>query len=77
MKKKAQTGVIGTIFLFIMFVILWFVFLGAWVRDMGQMVVTNNNLVGVEAFIISNLNFFIFIIALLSMIGYMYFASSG
>jgi len=77
MNKKAQAGIIGTIVLFFIFLIVWFVFLGGWVSSVGTMVVETNNLVGLEAFLFTNLNFFIFIIMILGVIGFMYFRGGG
>ena len=71
MNKKAQTGVIGAIILFIFFLINWFVWLGTWINVVGEMAAQNTT--GVEAFFYSNLNFFIFIIMILSIMGWTYF----
>ena len=74
MKKKAEVGPIGAIMLFLVFVVMWFVWLGSWVNTVGNLVVTTNNLVGVEAFFFNNLNFTILICMLLGMLGFMYFS---
>jgi len=75
MNKKAQVGPIGAVLLFLIFVVIWFVALGAWINQVGNLVVTTNHLTGVEAFFFSNLNFVIFICMLLGMLGFMYFRS--
>jgi hypothetical protein len=75
MNKKAQVGAIGAILLFLVFIVIWFVALGAWVNQVGNIVVTTNNLVGFEAFFFNNLNFVIFICMILGMLGFMYFKS--
>ena len=73
MNKKAQTGPIGAIFLFMIFIVIWFVWLGSWINTVGEMMITTNNLVGVEAFFYSNLNFVVLICLILGMLGWMYF----
>jgi hypothetical protein len=37
--KKGQTGMIGAVFLFIFFIIIWFIWLGGWVATIGHTVV--------------------------------------
>ena len=75
MNKKAEVGPIGAIMLFLVFVVMWFVWLGSWVNTVGNLVVTTNNLVGVEAFFFNNLNFTILICMILGMLGFMYFSA--
>ena len=55
------------------FLVNWFIWLGAWVSEVGAIVVTTNSLTGVEAFFFNNLNFVILICMLLGMLGWMYF----
>ncbi len=74
--KKAQSGPIGAIILFIFFVIMLFVWLGKWLADVGQGAVNTASLTGVEAFFFSNLTFIVIICMLLGMLGWMYFGSS-
>ena len=77
MNKKAEVGPIGAIMLFMVFLVMWFIFLGRWLSELGQRVVENNNLVGIEAFAFSNLNFIVLICMILGMMGWMYFGSEG
>ena len=70
--NKKAVGPIGAIMLFLVFLVMWFVWLGAWVNTVGAMVVTTNGLTGIEAFFFENLNFVIFICMLLGMLGWMY-----
>lgn len=72
--KKAQMGPIGAIFLFIFFIINWFIWLGSWLAEVGQNAIETGGLIGVDAFMLSNLNFVVFICMLLGMMGWMYFA---
>lgn len=76
MNKKAQLGYIGTIILFIFFVLNWFLWLGSWINTVGEIYITTNGAVGFEAFFFSNLNFVVFISMILGMLGFMYFSSS-
>lgn len=76
MVKKAQQGVIGFIFVIIVIVILWFVWIGSWVRDIGQQAITDGSLTGVEAFFYANLNIAIFIGLILGILGFMYWVNS-
>ena len=73
MNRRAQIGPIGAVMLFIVFLLMWFIWLGAWVGEVGKMMVQQNSLTGVEAFFFNNLNFVIFISMLLGVIGFMYF----
>lgn len=73
--KKAQVGIVGAIILFLIFLVMWFVWLGAWLGNIGQSIVIANGLSGIEAFFLSNLNFIVLICMLLGMMGWMYFGS--
>ena len=76
LNKKAQVGIIGAIFLFIVFIVMWFIWLGAWVAEAGRDAVLTNNLTGIEAFLCYNLNFFIMLFMILGVMGFMYFGVS-
>lgn len=75
MSKSGQVGVIGIIFLVIIFVILWWVWLGGWIADTGQNVIAENGLTGVEAFFYANINLVIAIALILGIMAYIYFGS--
>jgi hypothetical protein len=75
--KKAQTGAIGGIMLFIVFIVMWFVWLGGWVGEVGKYAVEENSLTGVDAFFYSNLNVFVFLGITLGIMGFMYFSSGA
>lgn len=77
MNKKAQGGPIAFILGVIVFIILWAVFIGEWLADVGQDAIINGGLTGIEAFFYGNLNLFVFIGLVLGIIGYMYWASGG
>ena len=71
MNKKG--GIIGFIFGVAVFVILWFVFLGQFLAWSGQYAIERNNLSGWEAFVLANLNLFVFIFLIICIIGYTIF----
>jgi len=73
--NKKGVGPIGAIFMFLIFIVLWFIFLGGWVNEVGQDMITVNSLTGIEAFFYSNLNLTIMIVMFLGMMGFMYFTS--
>lgn len=70
--RKAQ-GIIGFIFVLIVFVAVYFIWLGGWVKEMGQLAISTGGLTGIEAFFFANLNIVIFIGLLLGILGFMYF----
>lgn len=73
--NKKGSGLIGAIILFMMFLIIWFIWLGKWIGDAGQLIVTANSLTGIEAFFISNLNLVVLVCMFLGMLGFMYLSS--
>jgi len=75
MNKKAQIGPIAAVFLFIIFLINWFIWLGGWLANVGELAITSNGLTGIEAFFLSNLNFIVLICMFLGMLGWMYLSS--
>lgn len=77
MNKKAQVGPIGFIFLVLVFVIIWFIWLGSFVSEWGQAIVITNSYTGFEAFFYSNLNMLIFIVLILGSLGYFYFGGQA
>jgi len=76
MNKKGNVGIIGAILLFIFFLINWFIWLGSWLNEVGDIMVTANSLTGVEAFFFANLNFVVMICMFLGMLGWVYIGSA-
>lgn len=72
MKRKGQAGAIGVIFLLIVFIVNWLIWLAPIISDVGQDVIKNNNLTGIEAFFFANLNLVIFFALLLGVMAYLY-----
>ena len=75
MNKRGQVGAIGVIFLILVFIILWFVWLGGWVADIGQQIILTNEMTGVEAFFFANLNIVILIGLIFGMMASIYLGS--
>lgn len=75
MNNRAQAGPIGFIFMLLVFMVLWFVWIGKWLTEVGQQAITDASLTGVEAFYYANLNVWLFIGLILGTIGYLYFSS--
>ena len=62
--------------LFMVFMVMWFVWLGSWLNTVGEIMITTNSLTGVEAFFFSNLNFAVLICMIMGMLGWIYFGSA-
>lgn len=62
--------------LFIVFIVMWFVWLGGFMSDIGTSVVSENGFTGFEAFFFNNLNITVFICLILGMLGWFYFGGS-
>ena len=71
MNKKA-VGPIGAILLFMVFLAMWFIWLGAWINTVGDGAIAAGA-TGIEAFFYANLNFFVFICMILGVMGWIYF----
>ena len=73
MNKLAQGGGIFTfIFSLIFFLIVWFVWLGSWLNTVGDFMISNNNLTGIEAMICGNLNLVLLMVLFMVVVGYSY-----
>ena len=75
MNKKAQQGPIGFIFLVLIFIILWFVWIGGWLSDVGTTALEVDGLTGFEAFFYANLNLWVFLGLVLGTIGFMWWSN--
>jgi len=63
-----RKGQLYTLFFWIItFVIVWAIFFGQFFSEWGQRAITNNHMVGIEAFLWGNLNLFIGVALLLVM----------
>lgn len=79
MYKKAQggEGPIAFIFGVLVFLFLWFIWIGRWIAEAGQNAITNAGMTGMEAFFYANLNVWVLIGLILGIMGFMYFSSRG
>ncbi len=71
--KKAQGGPIAFIFMVFVFVLIWFMWIGGWLVDVGQTAIQEQQLTGIEAFFYANLNLCVLIGLILGILGFMYF----
>ena len=58
---KAQQGILALIFSVIVTVILTSLLFSKWLTQYSQELINNNNLVGLEAFLVANVNIWLFI----------------
>jgi len=66
--SKNRKGQLYTLFFWILiFIVFWAIFFGQFFAEWGQMAITNNNMVGIEAFLWGNLNLFVGVALLLVM----------
>jgi len=73
MNRKAQeTGPLAYIILLLVFVLMWFLWLGGFVNDMGEYAINSAGYTGIEAFFYSNMNIFIFIGLIIGTMAYLY-----
>lgn len=75
--KKAQTGIIWFIFAFMLFIVIWFVWLGGWLNQVGQLAIDSGGLTGLEAFAFANLNLILALVILLAFVFYATFGGSS
>lgn len=76
MDNKGQ-GPIGFIFVIIVFLLLWFLWIGEWIAQVGEDAIAAGQLTGIEAFFYANLNVIVLLGLMLGTIGFMYWVSSG
>lgn len=66
--NKNRKGQLYTLFFWLLiFVVFWALFFGQFFNEWGQRAITDNSMVGIEAFLWGNLNIFIGIALLLVM----------
>ena len=72
LQNKKAVGPIGAIMLFLVFLVMWFVWLGPWINEIMAIVVTTTGATGIEAFFFENFNFVILVCLILGMLGWLY-----
>ena len=75
--NKGQLGILSVVFGLIMFIILWSLWLGGWLAQAGADLVLNNGLTGIEAFLASNLNLWVFVGLILGVLATVYIGGRG
>lgn len=75
MNKKGQSGIIEVFFMFVIFIILWFAWLGNWLSQISEMSMATGNFTGIEAFFYSNLNLVVWVCLIIGMLVWSYFRS--
>jgi len=77
MKSLGKKGGLVTLFFVIlMFIILWALILSDLLKNAGQMAI-DNGAVGIEAFFYGNINLFVLLIFVLSILGWFALGGSG
>ena len=72
--KKAN--ILNYVFGLLFFNLIWLIGLAKFLTDWGAKSILDNNLVGIEAFAVGNINLIIFIVQILGIVGYNYLWSS-
>jgi len=72
MNNKGQLGVLSLIFGLIMFIILWVMFFAGFINEWSQQAITSGNVVGLEAFLLSNVNLWIAIGLIIGVLAFLY-----
>jgi hypothetical protein len=73
MHKKGQLVMMAVFFGLIIFVVLWALFFGEWINVWSQQMIVLNNLTGVEAFLMSNMNLWVGLGVVFGSVSYLYF----
>jgi hypothetical protein len=73
--KRGQ--IVAFVIIVVMFLAMWALFLGKFLSYVGKTAVESNNLTGIEAFVLSNLNLFVFIALVCGLIAYGFFGGRG
>lgn len=71
--KKGQIGVISVILALIVFFTLWGMFFASWLSYWAQSAITLNNLTGIEAFLLTYMNLWVFIGVVFGALAVIYF----
>jgi hypothetical protein len=66
--KRGQ--IVAFVIIVVMFIAMWALFLGKFLSYVGKVTVETNNITGIEGFVLSNLNLFVFIALVCGLIAY-------
>jgi hypothetical protein len=72
MNKKAFINPIGIILAYLIFLALFFLKFGEVLNNLAQQGIALNGLVGIEAFLLSNINLWVFLFSLITVIAGVY-----
>lgn len=75
MNKTAELGPIGVVLMFMIFGIMFLMVFGGWMNQTAKAGVDASGLKGVEAFFFSNPAVWVILIAILGLMGYLYFGA--
>ena len=73
MNKKGQLGVLAAVFAIFIFILFWAMAAGGLLKQVGEDAVIEHGYTGLTAFILVNMNLFVFIGLLLAVIVYVGF----
>ena len=77
MVRNKRGQIVAFLIVVIMFIAMWALFLGKFLSYVGHTAVEQNNITGIEAFVLSNLNLFVFIGLVHGLIAYGFFGGGG
>jgi hypothetical protein len=70
MNRNGQAGIVTFLFMLFVFVLVWALFLGEFLSIWGAQAIAVNQLTGIEAFMMGNINLVIFIcVVIVSAVG--------
>ena len=74
MKLNKKANIVNFLFIILAFIICWVMFLGKLLSTAGTLAIANSGATGLEALLYANLNFVVFIVLILVIVGYSYVA---
>ena len=73
MNNKGQLPFISLLFSLLVFFIFWIMFFAKWLSDWGEALIVSQSLTGLSAFLVANMNVWVFIGIILGVLGSVYF----
>lgn len=77
MNKKGQIAILSFFFALILFIIIWAVWLGSFLQERATADIAAGTYVGIEAFIVANINLWIFLGLLLAIFFFVAFGGGS
>jgi len=74
-RKGQAIPVLGIIFALLIFIVLWFMFFGEQISYWSNSMIEQNDLTGVEAFLMAYMNLWVLIGSILGVLAAMYFGT--